>query len=1100
MPDSPVEGTSSKDEDLEWSDVAFTIALYLTVALFFQVVWQVLRTREWCDGIYRTRSTPQYARQFLRCRKTPAPPYPSYPFQWGIQSMMMDDGAFFDHVGLDGYLVIRFCRLCAKICLFSAVFGMLVLTPLWASGNQGKTGPTSWTMANLPDNSLKQWAAVVFAYVYTFHVMRTMRDEYERLAALRADFLASGDPGVVQQAGHTVLVEGLPVQCRSAEVLKQFMEAMFPNQVHSASVAMELGDLGRLINLRHSYVMKLEQLYHQRDLNRKEPKVWVRKGRPRSDTLAESGSDVERQDVEPLESSETAEAGCFSWCSKDEWEEVSAIDHYVNKLYNLNVKVRGIMQDRRDEDSRMAAMTDDSLFEETFGETEQASGPPDALSRAPSSFKRDSAAIKTSFRQSISEAIPRRTSEVMLSPLVEVPEALQGEEHLLRDLAIMSSVTRLTTEAQLKQQQTQARVTNAVRRMTLHSPASSFNLGHSRHSQGNLPQSLSPGPLRTPTTGPKGSPPPSNEALQGSHSKGRVRSHTVSPHSLGTLDEVTEAPSPLPWRPNRNSSSSSRDRMLSDKSASESKETSPSKVQSKGVENRTANRKQLDDKLDSLRSIDEVGKGNQSSVESQTKSSTVTSVNGFGTADRGINREVSGMTQDSGMMPSTGISRQTTGLYDLTGHTSKMHRRKAPIPMPVLPDPFDGRDQFGSGLNVARLSLSRIIVYFLSGFFEGADTLLEIFQFIIWGSTSPVGIVTFRTKEATAVALQCQLTERPAVFVVAEAPEPEDLIWRNITRSPQQINHRRFAINMLLTVGALFWSLVIGGIQQARQLLIENPTIESWTDDNSALYSLFYNVFPSLMLLIAVALLGPIFLNIAAFYEGYKCQSTVQLHTLPRLFWYQVANVYVLITTVSIASVIDQIFQDPYTIWDALGKEIPRVSVYCMAIIIAKLAIGLFGVELLKPHLFIFYTIRTLLNTKARRTPRRERVGVYQAAYCPHAIIYSGGLLVLIITMVYQIIAPFVTLAGLLYFWVAELVYKYNLLHLYLPQFQSGGSMMGRLFWMVCVAVVASQLSLIGFLVIKGDGGWYKFPFLAPLPFIVAFFGHKVLTIQLASL
>lgn len=56
---------------------------------------------------------------------------------------------------MDAYCVVRFTYLCLRICIFASIWGLIVLTPLYAYGNGDAEGMYVITLANVESGSPK---------------------------------------------------------------------------------------------------------------------------------------------------------------------------------------------------------------------------------------------------------------------------------------------------------------------------------------------------------------------------------------------------------------------------------------------------------------------------------------------------------------------------------------------------------------------------------------------------------------------------------------------------------------------------------------------------------------------------------------------------------------------------------------------------------------------------------------------------------------------------------------------------------------------------------------------------------------------------------
>jgi uncharacterized protein YjeT (DUF2065 family) len=172
---------------------------------------------------------------------------------------------------------------------------------------------------------------------------------------------------------------------------------------------------------------------------------------------------------------------------------------------------------------------------------------------------------------------------------------------------------------------------------------------------------------------------------------------------------------------------------------------------------------------------------------------------------------------------------------------------------------------------------------------------------------------------------------------VKTAPNPNDIIWDNLSIPQRQIQLRTTITDCTLVVGAIFWSFIVGFITTITNLesLSQRYT---WlqTYQQTFLFQFLNNYLALGLLLILLGILPLIFDIIARNYEGRKSESEIQNTIMNRLFYYQLANVFVGLGIGSISSSINQIIESPSNILRIIGGSLPRFSLYFATLIATK--------------------------------------------------------------------------------------------------------------------------------------------------------------------
>ena len=168
--------------------------------------------------------------------------------------------------GLDAYFFLRFIRLCFRITFVSSCWGMIVLWPVFAGGGGAATGWYYFSMANVPNSSWRLWFPTGFMVLLTIYILFAMDEEFRHYLKLRMEYLAGNvsdelDP----QTQHSLIVEELPKELRSDKALYDYFDKMFPNDVHTASVVVNVPDLEKVAAKRKRTGRRLEKslAYHE---------------------------------------------------------------------------------------------------------------------------------------------------------------------------------------------------------------------------------------------------------------------------------------------------------------------------------------------------------------------------------------------------------------------------------------------------------------------------------------------------------------------------------------------------------------------------------------------------------------------------------------------------------------------------------------------------------------------------------------------------------------------------------------------------------------------------------------------------------------------
>ena len=341
---------------------------------------------------------------------------------------------------------------------------------------------------------------------------------------------------------------------------------------------------------------------------------------------------------------------------------------------------------------------------------------------------------------------------------------------------------------------------------------------------------------------------------------------------------------------------------------------------------------------------------------------------------------------------------------------------------------------------------------------------------------SSTAFVTFNSRSSKAIAHQVVVSHDG--LVITPAPDPKDIIWDNVAIPLAQIQTRHSITNVACALGAIFWGSIVTVINKLSDLF------------GAQTLSQYFSV----LILVAVLTLIPVLFDaIARTYEGMKLESDVQNSIMARYFYYQLANIYVTVTfgSISVTKEFLSTIQNPKTIVDQLGGSLPGVSLYLTNLIIVKTFLAL-PLEMLRPWpLVSILTVKSCYDKK-KCTRRELRSGAFLDPPMLYGWIYPNIMMVLMIVATYVPIAPLLLPFGVLFFLFAYLMYKYQLLYVYINEYQSGGVMWHAVFARTMIALIFASLTLLGYLSLQLSNSLFAGPFYAmlPLPGCIGYFWY----------
>ncbi|KAI6704075.1 hypothetical protein NL676_013211 [Syzygium grande] len=293
------------------SDIGLAGAVSILSVLVFFVAFPILRAQPFNDRVYFSkwylkglRSSPAHSGAFVR--KFVNLDFRSYiiaSLNWMPEAFKMPEQELIDHAGLDSAVYLRIYLMGLKIFVPLTFLAWTILVPInWTNStlelaklqNVTSSYIDKLSLSNVPLGSNRFWAHIIMAYVFTFWTCYVLRKEYEMVASIRLQFLASEQRRADQ---FSVLVRNVPPDPDESvsELVEHFFLVNHPDHYLTHQVVYNANKLAQLVNKKKK--MQNWLLYYQLKYERHNSK------RPFTKTgfLALCGNKVDTLDYYNLE-------------------------------------------------------------------------------------------------------------------------------------------------------------------------------------------------------------------------------------------------------------------------------------------------------------------------------------------------------------------------------------------------------------------------------------------------------------------------------------------------------------------------------------------------------------------------------------------------------------------------------------------------------------------------------------------------------------------------------------------------------------------------------------------------------------------------------
>lgn len=333
---------------------------------------------------------------------------------------------------------------------------------------------------------------------------------------------------------------------------------------------------------------------------------------------------------------------------------------------------------------------------------------------------------------------------------------------------------------------------------------------------------------------------------------------------------------------------------------------------------------------------------------------------------------------------------------------------------------------------------------------------------------SYVVFVVFKDRESAAQCSQI-LLDGENTLMPEPAPEPRDLIWKHFNIGHHQYMIRKLVINVFFFFLIFFYTIpvsFVSGLSNLDNLSKLGPFkfLVKLIELNGVINGFVQGFLPTLALTIFFALLLTI-ITFAVTQMGVYTQSKISRAVMTKYFAFQVFNV-LLVYTISgaVFNVLNKIIDNPSDLVNILATSLPQQSGFFINYVML-LSLSGQTQNLWNPGFLVVRWIKQKFLCKtAREFKETDNPGPFNFAQS-----YTNHLLVFTILVTYSTLAPFIMVWGILYFCMAYVSNKYNILYVNFPQFEGGGIHWLEVFNRIIAGTFLYQLVLVGVF------GIYKF-------------------------
>ncbi|XP_058081974.1 CSC1-like protein HYP1 isoform X4 [Magnolia sinica] len=348
------------------------------------------------------------------------------------------------------------------------------------------------------------------------------------------------------------------------------------------------------------------------------------------------------------------------------------------------------------------------------------------------------------------------------------------------------------------------------------------------------------------------------------------------------------------------------------------------------------------------------------------------------------------------------------------------------------------------------------------------------------GEEVPAAFVSFKSRYGAAIAVHIQQAINPMQWITEQAPEPNDVYWPFLSSTFLRIWISKLLVivaSIFLTVIFLIPVVFVQGLANLDQLEILLPFLKRVLSI-TFVSQVVTGYLPSLILQMFLSFVSPI-MKLFSSMQGYISHSQIERSASSKVLWFTIWNVF--FANVLSGSVISQLklFLDLKNIPSRLAAAVPAQASFFITYVLSS---GWTSVasEIARAIPLICELIGGCCS--------KSRSDEFDVPSFPYHKEIPRTLLFGLLGITYFLLAPLIIPFVLAYYALGYIVYRNQLLNVYLPKFETGGK-----FWPIVHNSTIFTLILMQTIAI-GIFGLKKLPLASsltlPLPVLTLLFNE----------
>ncbi|XP_057490204.1 CSC1-like protein RXW8 isoform X2 [Actinidia eriantha] len=314
-------------------------------------------------------------------------------------------------------------------------------------------------------------------------------------------------------------------------------------------------------------------------------------------------------------------------------------------------------------------------------------------------------------------------------------------------------------------------------------------------------------------------------------------------------------------------------------------------------------------------------------------------------------------------------------------------------------------------------------------------------------------LVFFRSRYAALGASQGLQSSNPMLWVTDLAPEPHDVYWKNLSIPYRQLWIRRIA-TLLASIGLMILFVIPVGFVQSllhlEEIQKKFPFLRGVLK-NKIIVRVVTGYLPSVILMLFLYAVPSIMMLFSTI-EGPISRSGRKKSACFKILYFLVWNVF--FVNVLSGTAIERlvVVSSPKDVAAQLATAVPKQATFFMTYVLTSGWASLSS-EIMQPYMLLcnfFY--KFILRNK-------DEIGTFSFPYhteIPRVLLFG------FLGFTYSLLAPLILPFLLVYFFLANLVYRNQIINVYVTRYQTGGKYWPTMHNTTIFSLVLTQIIAMG--------------------------------------